>query len=87
VDKVTVRLRDIELTQLNNESLRLLGAYVRLARRKKGMAFKMQDKDILVQVSNYTRKSKDPELQELYSRLKLEVLESVHQSIIKQDNH
>jgi hypothetical protein len=87
VDKVTIRLRDIELTQLNNESLRLLAAYVRLVRSKKGMAFKMQDKDILVQVSNYTRKSKDPELKELYTRLKLEVLESVHQSIINQDNH
>lgn len=83
VEKRTIRLRDIELTQLNNESLRLVAAYVRLLKAKSGHSLKMQDKDILVQISNYTRKSKDDQLSELYARLKQEVLESVHESIIK----
>ena len=83
MDKITIRLKDIELAQLNYESLRLLATYVRVVKSKKGKTMKMQDKDILVQISNYTRKINDTELNEIYASLKLEILESVHQSLIK----
>lgn len=83
MDKITIRLKDIELTQLNNESLRLVGTYVRLVKSKKAKTMKMQDKDILVQISNYTRQENDAELNELYGNLKQGILESIHQSLIK----
>lgn len=83
MEKVTIRLRDIELTHLNNESLRLIAAYARKFKSKGGHSLTLQDKDILVQISNITRKAKDPELTDLYANLKEKVLESVHQSIVK----
>lgn len=86
MEKVTIRLRDIELTDLNNESLRLVAVYARKLKSKNGKSLKLQDKDILVQISNLTRKIKDPELSALYVKIKEQVLKSVHQSIIKKGN-
>lgn len=83
MEKITIRLRDIELSQLNNESLRLIAAYVRRAKIKNAKVMKMQDKDILIQISNYTRSINDTELDELYVQIKRGIMESLHHSMTK----
>lgn len=83
MDKIKVHLKDIEPCHLNSDTLRLVAVYVRLLKQKFGISLKMQDKDILMQISDCTRKLKDSELNDKYKELKKMILVSVHESMTK----
>lgn len=68
-----IHLRDIQLSQLNNKSLTLVAKYARVLRVKEGITLKLQDKDILMRVSQTARSTENEELQSLYKELKAQV--------------
>ena len=83
MNKVTVPLKDIQLSQLSSQCLQLVAKFVRALKARKGVSLKMQDVDILVQISEYAHRTKSKELKALYAELKVEIIKSVHQSMDK----
>jgi len=82
MNKVTIQLRDIQLSQLNTQCLLLVAKFVRRLKARKGVYLRMQDDDILLQISERANRTRDTELKALYADLKKEILNSVHQSLL-----
>ena len=80
---VKIRLKDLDLGQLNNECLLKVSRFVRELRAETGIKLRMQDKDILKQISNHCREIDNPHLQEIYAELKQEILKSVYSKMSK----
>ena len=78
---VTLQLKDIQLTQLNNECLKLVAKFSRALKALEGVSLRMQDADILVQISEHAHRTKSKELKALYAGLKVELQKSVHKSM------
>ena len=76
-----ISLRDVQIAQLNNTSLTLLAKYVRLLRAKEGTQLKLQDKDILVQISKSARETENEDLISLYQHIKHEIRVGVFDSL------
>lgn len=76
-----MHIRDVELSQLNNASLTLVAKYVRLLKVKEGIQLKLQDRDILVNISKSARSTDDDDLIGLYQELKQEVRIGVFESL------
>jgi len=83
MSKSTIRLRDIQLSQLNNECLKLVAKFVRALKTHNGVTLRMQDENILLEISKQSHRTKNLELKELYAELKEEILKSVQQSMEK----
>jgi hypothetical protein len=81
MNKVTIPLRDVQLSQLNTACLKLVAKFVRRLKAHKGVYLRMQDSDILLQISERAHRTKDSELKALYVDLKKEILNSVHHSM------
>jgi hypothetical protein len=82
MNKITIQLRDIQLSQLNTQCLLLVAKFVRRLKARKGVSLRMQDDDILLQISERANHTRDTELKALYADLKKEILNSVHQSLL-----
>jgi len=80
-----IRLKDIHPSQLNNDCLRLVMKFSRTLKAKQGVMLKIQDKDILIKISDYAKSSGDDELKVIYQELKEHVKKSVYNSIKKSD--
>jgi len=76
-----IRLRDIQLNQLNNNSLKLVAQYARLMRVDTGVRLKLHDRDILMKISDHARNTENDELIALYQELKKEVRVGVFESM------
>lgn len=76
-----IRLRDIQLNQLNNLSLTLVAKYARMLRSVEGKQLKLHDKDILVKISDSARQTDNEELINLYKELKEQVRIGVFNSM------
>jgi len=83
MNKLTIQLKDVQLSQLNNECLKLVLKFVRTLKAHNGKTLRMQDANILLQISDQSHRTKNQELKELYAELKREILKSVHQSMEK----
>ncbi len=83
MNKVTIQLRDIQLSQLNNECLKLVAQFVRALKARKGISLRMQDPDILLQISEYSHRTRSTKLKTMYADLKAEILKSIQQSMEK----
>ena len=83
MSKVTIRLGDIQLSQLNNECLKLVVRFVRALKAHNGVALRMQDENILLEISEHSHRTRNKELKELYAELKKELLKSVQESMEK----
>jgi ribosomal silencing factor RsfS len=81
MNKVIIQLRDVQLSQLNTECLRLVAKFVRQLKAHKGVSLRMQDSDILVQISTQAHRTKNKQLKALYVDLKQEILKSLHHSM------
>ena len=68
-----IKLEDIRLNQLNYKSLTLVSKFSHMLKVKEGKELKLQDKDILVQISDVARTSEHLVITELYRQLKNEV--------------
>ena len=75
-----IKLEDVRLNQLNYKSLTLVSKFSRLLKVKEGKNLKLQDEDILVQISDVARNSEHLVITELYRQLKNEVRVCVAQS-------
>ena len=78
-----IRLKDLELGQLNQGCLRLVFKFVQVLRAETGVSLRMQDKDILNQISIHCRETDSPELRSIYDELKEEILKSMYQKMTK----
>jgi len=68
-----IKLEDIRLNQLNYKSLTLVSKFSHMLKVKEGKELKLQDKDILVQISDVARTSEHLVITELYKQIKNEV--------------
>lgn len=80
VNQVKVQLKDIKLSQLNTECLRLVASYLRVLRQHNGTVLRMQDADILLKISDYSHRTRNQELKNLYVRLKQEMRQALLES-------
>jgi len=59
MSKSTIPLREIQLAQLNNECLKLVVKFVRVLKAHKGVSLRMQDADILLQISARSHRTRN----------------------------
>ena len=83
MSKVTIRLEDIQLSQLNNQCLKQVSTFVRALKAHSGVALRMQDSDILVQISDQSYKTRNKDLKRLYADLKTEITKSMRKTLDK----
>ena len=76
-----IRLRDVQLNQLNNKSLQLAAQYTRLLRATSGVKLKLYDRDLLVKISESARSTGNDYLIALYGELKEQIRLGVFESI------
>jgi len=81
MDKITISLKDVQLSQLNGECLRLVGKFTRELKARRGETLVMQDADILVKISERARKTRSKELKQIYTELKEAMIKSVHETM------
>lgn len=80
---IKVRLKDIQLNQLDHECLRLVSRFAMAARSHDGTVLRVQDKDILVNISAYARAVNNPAISDCYAKLKDELLRCVYTDMVK----
>ncbi len=80
---VKLRLIDVQLGQLNNQCLMLVVRFVRALKAHNGTALRVQEPDILMQISKHSRNTKDSELRKMYKELKAEILICVQEGMNK----
>ena len=80
MNHVKVQLKDIKLSELNTECLRLVSSYLRVLRQHNGTILRMQDDDILLKISDYSHRTRNQELKRLYIRLKDEMRQALIES-------
>jgi len=78
---IKIRLKDVKVSQLNNECLLLIGRFVRELKVYRGVSLSVQDKDILMNISDYSRRTRNFELKGIYNELKSEIINSVYNSM------
>lgn len=78
-----VQLRDVQLGQLNTESLLLVSRFSRVLKQHNGKHLSMQGPNLLNTLAVHARKTRNEELKEIYAELKAEILCSVYDSIQK----
>jgi len=78
---IKIRLKDVKVSQLNNECLLLIGRFVRELKVYRGVSLSVQDKDILMNISDYSRQTRNLELKGIYNELKSEIINSVYNSM------
>jgi len=76
-----IRLRDVQLNQLNNKSLQLAAQYTRLLKATSGVKLKLHDRDLLVKISESARSTDNDDLITLYRELKEQVRLGVFESM------
>lgn len=76
--KVDIRVRDIQLGQLNTECLLLTSKFARALKHHNGRQLKMQHPYVLRIISDYARKTRNEELKEIYSELRAGVIMSMY---------
>lgn len=81
---IKIRLKDLQVSQLNNECLLLVGRFVRELKAYKDVSLSVQDRDILMQISNQARRTRNTELKAIYKELKSEIIKSVYDSMTKE---
>ena len=72
-----IQLRSIKLESLNAECLMAVNLCVRYIKKHHLKQLRMQDKDVLMQISQTVRKVDDPELSKIYKELKAKLLSFV----------
>lgn len=83
-----IRLKYLQLSQLNNECLTLVGrSAVRALKAHNGFGFRVQDKDILVQISQQSKRTSNRKLRVIYKQLESEITKSVYESISRESNN
>ncbi len=80
MDRNTIPLKDVQLSQLNGECLRLVARFVRVLKAKRGETLVMQDADILMKISERARKTNNKELKGIYAELKIAMVKSVYET-------
>ncbi len=81
MSKVTIQLKDIQLAQLNNDCLKQVVKFLRALKAHNGVSLRMQDADILLQISDQSHRTRNKELKGLYADLKSKILESMRQTL------
>ena len=84
---IKIRLKDLQLSQLNNECLTLVGRFARELKAHKGLGLSVQDKDILVQISQHSKRTSNRKLKAIYKQLKSEIINSVYESMSRESKN
>ena len=75
---IKINLKDIQLAQLNPECVLLINRFIRALKAHDGTVLKIQEKDILMQISEQARRTENSDLVAMYKELKEKILVCVH---------
>lgn len=81
MDRITISINDVQLSQLNGECLRLVAKFARELKAYRGETLVMQDADVLVKISERARRTRNKELKRIYAELKDAMVKSIHETI------
>ena len=73
MDELRVKLKDVEVADLNNACIMTISKFARILREHNGTVIKLRDKHVVREVARHAAMARDPELETLYMRLKVEI--------------
>ena len=79
-----IQLKSIKLEALNSECLLAANRCVRYIKQRHTKVLRLQDKDVLMEISRTVRDADDPELSEIYNDMKSKMLSCVNELRIEQ---
>jgi len=68
-----VKLKDVEVADLNNVCIMIISKFARVLREHNGTVIQLRDKHVVRQVARHAAITQNPELETLYMRLKVEI--------------
>ena len=75
-----VKLRDIQVVNLDTRTVLLLARFVRLARESEGADLLMQQPDVVKRVFVYAEAVKNPDLLVLFMRIRQNIVNQIRRS-------
>ena len=80
-----VKLKDIEVADLNNVCIMIISKFARVLREYNGSVIHFRDKYIVQQVARHAAMSENPQLDALYLRLKVEIKNHLNKPAVRDD--
>lgn len=77
-----VKLKDVEVADLNNVCIMIISKFARVLREHNGTVIELRDKHVVREVARHAAMAKNPQLEALYLRLKVEIKNHLNQPAI-----
>ena len=78
-----VKLKDVEVADLNNICIMIISKFARVLREHNGTVIELRDKHVVREVAKHAAMAKNPQLEALYMRLKVEIKNHLNQPSIQ----
>ena len=78
---MSIRLRDVEVGDLNNVCIMILSKFARELHDHDGTVLKLQSPTVLLEVARYAESIDNPRLRILFQRLKLELRSQINSAV------
>ncbi len=81
-----IRLQDVEVADLNNVCIMIISKFARILREHNGTVIELRHKHVVREVSRHASMAKNPQLETLYLRLKVEIKNHLNRPEIKKSS-
>lgn len=78
-----VKLKDVEVADLNNVCIMIISKFARVLREHNGTVIELRDKHVVREVARHAAMARDPQLEALYMRLKVEIKNHLNKPSIR----
>jgi len=78
-----IRLKDVEVADLNNVCIMIISKFARVLREHNGSVIELRDKHVVRQVARHAAMAENPQLEALYMRLKVEIKNHLNKPSIR----
>jgi len=83
MDELRVKLKDVEVADLNNVCIMIISKFARVLREHNGTVIELRDKHVVRQVAKHAAMARHPQLETLYMRLKVEIKNHLNKPSIR----
>ena len=83
MDELRVKLKDVEVADLNNVCIMIISKFARVLREHNGTVIELRDKHVVREVAKHAAMARNPQLEALYMRLKVEIKNHLNKPSIR----
>ena len=81
-----VKLKDVEVVDLNSVCIMIISKFARVLREHNGTVIELRDKHVVREVAKHAAMARNPQLEALYMRLKVEIKNHLNKPSVRDKN-